>query len=147
MKKKVLVDVTISCEPPRISYWWLGRRKTMEEIAKEYEHWVKDFHDIIRDHRSQDPVYLSVKRQYQDLCSYCESEWDVDDNGRPRCCGEAMEEWEKEQAVKDEIEGRKRMDMQDQKKAMKENITLESLDDIARKAEGLGRELEEKMRR
>lgn len=56
-------------------------------------------------------------------------------------------EQEKRKVVCDEIEGRKRMDEQDTKKAAKDNINLQSLDDIVRRAEGLGRELEEKMRR
>jgi hypothetical protein len=91
MKKKMLVDITISCDPPRQYYY---RRGTMEEIAQSYEEWVKDFESFMRDHRSQDPVSLNVERQYQDVCSFCESEWDEDENGCPCCCDEAMKEYE-----------------------------------------------------
>jgi hypothetical protein len=91
MKKKVLVDIKIECDPPR--YYWLGHR-TMEDYASHCEDWVKDFHDFIRDHRSQDPVSLSVERQFEDHCEFCDSVWEVDTQGCPCCCTEAIDEWE-----------------------------------------------------
>lgn len=98
MKKNVLVDVAITCDPPTI---WGMNRKSMEDIAQEYESWVQDFHWFIRDHRSQDPVTLNVERQYQDVCSFCECEWEVDENGMPVCCGEAMDEWDAARKTKE----------------------------------------------
>ena len=94
MKKKMLVDVTISCDPPRI---WGINRMDMEQVAKEYESWVKDFHEFIRDHRSQDPVDINVEREYQDVCSFCDYEWEEDENGCPCCCDEAIKEFEEAQ--------------------------------------------------
>ncbi|MFA5379311.1 MAG: hypothetical protein WC455_26380 [Dehalococcoidia bacterium] len=93
MKKRTMVDVKITCDPPRC---W-RHCPTMEELAKFYEEWVRDFHSFIRDHRSQDPVTLDVEREYKDLCSFCGFEWDVDENGCPLCCDEAIAECEKEQ--------------------------------------------------
>jgi len=89
MKKKVLVDVKIECDPPP-SYW----RRTPEEYAKYLQNWVDDFHEFIRDHRSQDPVTLHVEKVYQNQCSFCTSEWEVDENGIPVCCHAAIDEYE-----------------------------------------------------
>lgn len=79
MKKKVLVDLSITCEPPS----HIGRyAKTLEDKAKQLEDWCKDFEWFMRDHRSQDPVSLNVERQYEEQCSYCGSAWEVDEEGR-----------------------------------------------------------------
>jgi len=91
-KKRVLVDVNITCEPPH--YCRYGRR-TMEDVARGYEEWVKDFEDFIRDHRSQDPVNLHVEREYEDHCSSCNSLWEPEQDhgdygdGKKHCaaCG------------------------------------------------------------
>lgn len=92
MKKKVLVDISIRCEPSS----WVGRHaRTMEQMAKEYEAWCKEFEDFVRDHRSQDAVYLTIERKYSDQCSFCHNVWEEDEEG-PLCCQEAMDEWTKE---------------------------------------------------
>ncbi len=91
MKKKVLVDVKISCDPPRYVGTYCN---TQEDYAKELESWVKEFHAFIRDHRSQDPVYLNVEREYQDQCSFCNREWETEEDGCPCCCQEAVNEFE-----------------------------------------------------
>jgi len=90
-KEKVLVDIKINCDPPQIYHW---QARTMEEKEKFYEDWVKDFHDFIRDHRSQDPVRLEVERVEKDICEFCEEEWEEDTDGCPLCCSEAVEEFE-----------------------------------------------------
>lgn len=94
MREKVLTDIKINCDPP--PYRRYGGY-TQEEYAKYCEEWVKDFHDFIRDHRSQDPVYLTVEREYEDQCSFCHYTWEVEENGCPLCCNAAEEEWEKSQ--------------------------------------------------
>ena len=93
MKTKVLVEVRLNCDPPSYIYRW---NRTVEQQAKELESWVKDFHDFIRYHRSQDPVDLSVERIYEQQCSYCKNEWETDVNGMPECCNKAQEEFESE---------------------------------------------------
>ena len=99
VKKTVLAEVTISCDPPHWYGWRMyGADKVNEQYAKYCEEWVKDFHDFIRDHRSQDPVGLNVDRHYKDICEFCEYEWDWDEDvisGEPLCCEEAIAEWEK----------------------------------------------------
>lgn len=87
MKQKVLVDVRVTCDPPCIRWC-----RTVEERAKALENWARDFHEFIRDHRSQDPVYLNVKRVYQYQCSHCGYEWEEDADG-PLCCNKAQDEW------------------------------------------------------
>jgi len=75
----------------------------MEGLAKYYEQWVKEFHEFIRDHCSQDPVSLSVERIYEDQCSFCGYKWEnaVDENGCPGCCNQAVREWENEHKKED----------------------------------------------
>ncbi len=90
MKKTILNDVKITCDNPVRHYYF----QSMEQYAKSIESWVNDFHDFIRDHRSQDPVSLNVEREYLDVCEFCESTWEVDDSGCPVCCGKAQDEWD-----------------------------------------------------
>jgi hypothetical protein len=92
MKKKILSEVTISCDPPRVPYYI--QNKGPEAVADYYESWIREFDEFIRDHRSQDPVSLNVEREYQDVCSHCGYEWDEDENGLPCCCDKAQAEYE-----------------------------------------------------
>lgn len=97
MKTKVLVDVTVSCDPPiGIGRW----TRTLEDRAKALESWAREFEEFIRDHRSQDPVSLSVERHFQTQCSHCGYEWEEDETG-PLCCQKANDEWslEKQRAA------------------------------------------------
>lgn len=89
MKTKVLIDVTVSCDPPSSIGRW---SRDMEGKARALESWAMEFEEFIRDHRSQDPVSLVVERQYQDQCSHCGREWEEDSDG-PLCCAKAQEEW------------------------------------------------------
>ncbi|MFA5154093.1 MAG: hypothetical protein WC554_16205 [Clostridia bacterium] len=93
-KKKVLVDVEIICEPPSHTRWF----SALENQAKEMESWIKEFHEFIRDHRSQDPVNLEVRRIYEDRCEFCQRFWEVGDDGCPICCDEAVKEWDNSRA-------------------------------------------------
>jgi hypothetical protein len=94
-KKKVLIDLEIVCEPPQhVRYWW----HDLKRQEKEMEYWVKEFHEFIRDHRSQDPVNLEVRRIYEDQCEFCKRVWEVDDEGCPVCCDAAVDEWNKSRA-------------------------------------------------
>ena len=90
MKKQTLVDVKIICEEPSDLTRWC---RTEEARLKEVERWVKEFHNFIRDHRSQDPVFLSIEKIYQDRCSFCGCEWEEGPNRQPLCCDQALEEW------------------------------------------------------
>lgn len=90
MKKRVLVDVTITCDVPGLYRFC----RTPEQMERAAEGWVREFQAFVRDHRSQDPVDLSVNRIYEDWCSHCERLWEVDHEGLPQCCTEAQEEWE-----------------------------------------------------
>ena len=92
MKQKVLIDVKITCDPPGYVARW---HKTIEEQVKAIESWVKEFHDFIRDHRSQDPVSLDIERVYEDQCSFCGYRWELDENGDPACCQKAQDELDK----------------------------------------------------
>ena len=95
-KIKRVVNIFILCEPPKfLSY----RYADLEQYAKDCENWVQEFHNFIRDHRSQDPVTLNVEREYQDVCSFCGSDWETDENGCPLCCDEAIKEWEDQKIV------------------------------------------------
>lgn len=76
-KKHVLVDVIVEAELSGMLL--IPRNAPQEQRAKELERAVKEFHDFLRDHRSQDMVILEVKRKYADLCSACGSdEFDVE---------------------------------------------------------------------
>ena len=89
MKQKVLVDVRVICEPPSSAARWAY---TMEDQARKFEAWCRDFEAFVRDHRSQDPVSLSVEREYEERCSHCGRRWEEDAEG-PVCCDKAQQEW------------------------------------------------------
>lgn len=92
MKQNILVDAKVIADVSRgVSSW---RRLTIEQEAKEMESLASEFNDFVRDHRSMDWVNLSVEREYQDQCSFCKSEWEVDSEGVPVCCDKAIEEYE-----------------------------------------------------
>ena len=87
MKKKVLTDLRVVCDPPR----YVGRYSTnMEDKAKLLEEWCEEFKAFVRDHRSQDPIDLTVERVHEYVCSHCGSEWD--DELKGECCDEAAKE-------------------------------------------------------
>ncbi len=92
MKKKVMSEVTISCNPPRVPFYI--QNKGVEAIADYYESWIREFDEFIRDHRSQDPVSLSVESKYKDVCTHCGYEWEEDESGLPLCCDKAQVEYE-----------------------------------------------------
>ena len=103
-KVKRTQDVRVVCDPPHWLYECRREQYGSEEywsaIAKQLEEWVKEFHEFIRDHRSQDPVQLNVERKQIEACSACGEQWEVgrydeeEDDGRTHCfcCGAVVEE-------------------------------------------------------
>jgi hypothetical protein len=89
VKNRVLVDLKIEVDAPSVPSWLAN---TPERREKYLQEWCRDFNDFVRDHRSQDPVTLSVVREYEDQCSYCHNEWELDGDGFPACCNKAQEE-------------------------------------------------------
>jgi hypothetical protein len=81
MKTKVMTDVTLELDPPSFYY------RDAEHKARTLQE------DFIRDHRSQDPVTVSVRRVYEDQCSFCHRTWEELDDGEPACCQAAQDEW------------------------------------------------------
>ena len=73
-KIKRLDDVRIVVEPPDYVGRWC---RSIEERAKELVAWAREFEQWVRDHRSQDPVSLSVERIEPSVCSGCGAEWET----------------------------------------------------------------------
>lgn len=102
MKKiTITTDVRIACDPPhhiyqmmRYSRLELNSEEWWAEYAKKMNGWVSEFESFIRDHRSQDPVNLSVERVREDVCSSCLNKWEptTDEDGT-HCahCGEPLD--------------------------------------------------------
>lgn len=73
------------------------RPATPEEIGEMLREKCSDFHDFLRDHRSQDAVQLTVETVRKDVCSQCDDDWetyieddpDSEDFGNElcACCG------------------------------------------------------------
>ncbi len=92
-KTNVLTDVQLVAEPPDHLFRYRSNL-TPEKKQQILQEWVSEFHSFIRDHRSADPVNLSVEQTRKDLCSACESEWETyDDEGKMCCahCGAKVE--------------------------------------------------------
>lgn len=95
MKQKVLIDLKVVCDPPYTVGRWA---RTLEDKAKHLEEWCREFEAFVRDHRSQDPVGMSVEREFQEQCSHCGYEWETDNEGCPVCCDKAQKEWEEQKS-------------------------------------------------
>lgn len=95
MLKNVLVDAHVEADLSGMLWGSRSRYgKNPLEFAKDLESACKDFHDFLRDHRSQDMVHLSVERTIKNLCSACKTEWETyEDNGKKYCasCGAEVE--------------------------------------------------------
>ena len=87
-RENVLIDVRVEADLSGMI--WTRRGDTEEQRAKDLEGAVKDFHDFLRDHRSQDMVTLDVVRVHKDICSGCGEVWQaetIDGKESCMCCG------------------------------------------------------------
>jgi hypothetical protein len=76
----VTAHLKVVAEPPG----WLYRID-LEAHAKVLETWAREINDFLRDHRSQDPVILSVERVTETICSVCRKTWEEMDGGCSYC--------------------------------------------------------------
>lgn len=97
MKVKVLVDVVVECEPPTVYAYGKTFAERIDSRARQLKQWVDEFNEFIRDHRSRDDMRLTVQNKYEDQCSHCGYEWELDEDG-PVCCEKAQAEWNAEKA-------------------------------------------------
>lgn len=87
-KVRVLTDATVEADfdIPQWQRTWRGN--TPEAMAKLLEERVREFHDFIRDHRSQDAIQLTVRRIYEEQCSACGDQWkSYTEQGVESCSG------------------------------------------------------------
>lgn len=101
MKITVLVDLRVEIEPPshvtRYLFWRRDgtEQERLEAERRALEEWAREFEQFVRDHRSQDPVSLTVVRVHEDRCSHCAAAWEADAiTGEPCCCNAAVDEWQ-----------------------------------------------------
>lgn len=88
----VLVDARVVASCPSYIY----NIKSVKERAEALKAWADEFNAFIRDHRSQDPVYLTVERVQEDQCSVCGQEWEPISDGGPMYCATCGAEIEME---------------------------------------------------
>lgn len=86
MLKDVLIDAHVEADLSGMIMSSYQYRNNPLLLAKDLERACKDFHNFLRDHRSQDMVQLSVIREHKDLCSVCHNEWEVDDFESKKSC-------------------------------------------------------------
>ena len=91
MKKKTIYKgLRVEMELPEFPFWV----NTNSEKERYLTKWIKDFYDFLRDHRSQDLIRLSIMKQYEDICSKCGREFELDDFEKYlgcKWCGEELE--------------------------------------------------------
>lgn len=88
MKQRILVETVVMADLEG----GLCYPRTEEARAKQLESLASNFNEFVKDHRSMDWISLSVERKYEEQCSHCGYSWEVDDEGVPLCCEEAVEE-------------------------------------------------------
>lgn len=100
---RAVTDVTIIIDPPCCLERWAARytygtEKYWATLKKEYEGWVKEFTDFLRDHRSQDANIFSVDTKVEIVCSVCSNPWELMDEGTPDVgcahCGAELAYWQ-----------------------------------------------------
>ena len=77
-----LVSLRIVVDPPRDSYWW----RTEEQRIRGLEAWAHELEEFVRDHRSQDPISLTVERENETVCDRCHREWETYTEDGATCC-------------------------------------------------------------
>lgn len=96
--KTVVTDVHVRIslpEPPWYEYDAAriangGNPVDRQEVrAKHFESEAKELEEFLRDHRSRDQFILEVIREKQEVCKFCGSEAEVDEDGEPVCCDKA----------------------------------------------------------
>ena len=95
--KNVLLDAHVVADVSGMLPWVItSDMRNKEEYARRLESAVKEFHDFLRDHRSQDMVKLEVVRKVADICSNCKNEKEVfyEGSGAAYCahCGALIPE-------------------------------------------------------
>lgn len=91
MLENVLIDAHVEADLGGLI--WFHNRDPVR-YARDLERAIKDFHDFLRDHRSQDMVRLSVVEERKNLCSVCKREWETfEAKGKVICanCGAEVE--------------------------------------------------------
>ena len=80
-----LVDLRIVVDPPMASTYW---RRTEEQRIRELEAWARELEEFVRDHRSQDPISLTVERETETVCDQCSRKWETyTEDGVTYCAG------------------------------------------------------------
>jgi len=95
-KIKILSEIRVEADVSAMC-WGSQYRMSEDEWAKQLERAIKDFHDFLRDHRSQDLVTLDIVREYKNVCSVCKDTWEPDIiEGVKSCayCGAEIDEGE-----------------------------------------------------
>jgi hypothetical protein len=77
-----LVSLRIVVDPPRPSYWG----QTEEQRVRELEAWARELEAFVRDHRSQDPISVTVERETETVCDQCHREWETYTEDGVTCC-------------------------------------------------------------
>ena len=101
-KLHVTNNVRVEAMPPdyaeRVYAHDYGTPEYWRVMERQLNKWAKDFHNFLRDHRSQDLVQLNIVRDESDVCSACNALWEpiADDDGQPYCanCGAIIKEGE-----------------------------------------------------
>ena len=103
--KRIVTDVKATIEFPHVYRLIMdryGTPKYWDTLEKRLQWEIDDFETFMHDHRSRDSYRISIEREYTDVCPYCNYEWEVDNDGCPVCCGEAIREWQAEHEVEHE---------------------------------------------
>ena len=69
-----------------------------EQIEKDYQRRCEDMVDQIKRHVDEvGDAYVDFDSE--SVCSHCGRDWEVDNNGEPVCCNEAVDEYNKSKEV------------------------------------------------
>lgn len=68
-----------------------------KDPEKLHERWQSSLASVARDIKRHvdDVINIQPYWNVRKVCVYCESTWELDDDGHPVCCNEAVEDFEK----------------------------------------------------
>lgn len=102
-KKEVVKNIRLELEVPDPPSYLYTNSKLRDQY---YEREARELEELILDHRSCDQYYIKIVKDIETVCEFCGNDWwdNLEHNGRPACCNDAINEWEKTACI--DLEGK-----------------------------------------
>jgi len=83
MKKRIYYDYRLTVWPGAWFSRIPGDKSDCEDILEQIQRHVNGIKQV------------NIEFTTKDICEFCKSKWEQDENGQPVCCNKAVEEWDR----------------------------------------------------